>query len=304
MRLAPGWKRGSGLVIAIALAIVLVAGTVVAASSPPKPLLWKVSDADNSIYLLGSFHALKPADYPLAPAVDAAFADAETVAFEMSPEEMNSPALGGKLVAAARLPAGQTLKSTMPEAQWQRLEHYATRRGISLDAYQGIEPWFVSMVISLGEMAANGYDPKIGLDQHLMGLAAKANKRTRGLESADDQIAALDSMSPLEQQQTLSETLDEAQDPKGKIDELHDIWRAGDAAKLEDAMAAELQQKYPKLYKRINVDRNQAWLPKLRAMLDDENSDDTLVVVGSLHLVGADGVVNQLKLRGYKVEKL
>ena len=26
-----------------------------------KPLLWKVSDGDNSIYLLGSFHALKPA---------------------------------------------------------------------------------------------------------------------------------------------------------------------------------------------------------------------------------------------------
>ena len=160
------------------------------------------------------------------------------------------------------------------------------------------------MVISLQEMAANGYDPKIGLDQHLMGLAARAGKRTSGLESADDQIAALDSMTPIEQQQTLSETLDEAHDPKGKIDELHGIWRRGDAQALENAMGAELQQKYPKLYKRINVDRNQAWLPKLRLMLDNEKSDDTMVVVGSLHLVGADGLVSQLKSRGYKVEKL
>ena len=295
-----GWKRGW----AVALATTLLAGSVAAAPPPPKPLLWKVSDGDNSIYLLGSFHALKPSDYPLAPSVGAAFADAEAVAFEMSPEEMNSPALAGKLVSAARLPAGQTLKSTLPAAQWLRLEKYAAKRGMSLDTYQGIEPWLVSMVISLGEMAANGYDPKIGLDQHLMGLAAAAKKRSLGLESGDDQIAALDSMSPLEQQQTLSETLDEVEDPKGKIDELHDIWRAGDVAKLEQAMGAELQQKYPKLYKRINVDRNQAWLPKLRAMLDDEPLDDTLVVVGSLHLVGTDGVVNQLKLRGYKVEKL
>ena len=297
-------KLGSAQCLAFSLALALAIGSAAAAQSSPRPLLWKVSDSDNSIYLLGSFHALKPTDYPLAPAVGAAFADAEVIAFEMSPEEMTSPALGGKLVSAARLPAGQTLKSTLPEAQWLRLERYASRRGMSLDAYRGIEPWFVSMVISLGEMAANGYDPKIGLDQHLMGLAATSNKRTRGLESADDQIAALDSMSPLEQQQTLSETLDEAQDPKGKIDELHDIWRAGDAATLEKVMAAELQQKYPKLYKRINVDRNQAWLPKLRAMLDDEKSDDAMVVVGSLHLVGTDGIVNQLQLRGYKVERL
>jgi hypothetical protein len=34
---------------------------------PPKPLLWKVSDGDNDLYLLGSFHALKPSDYPVRP---------------------------------------------------------------------------------------------------------------------------------------------------------------------------------------------------------------------------------------------
>lgn len=295
--------RSSRSVIALGLAL-LVASSASIAQTTPKPLLWKVSDGDNSVYLLGSFHALKPADYPLAASVDAAFADAEALAFEMSPEEMNSPQLGAKLVGAARLAEGQTLKSSISAAEWLRLEAYASKRGFPLANFQGIEPWFVSMVISLQEMAANGYDPKIGLDQHLMGLAARAGKRTSGLESADDQIAALDSMTPIEQQQTLSETLDEAHDPKGKIDELHDVWRRGDATALEKTMVAELQLKYPKLYKRINVDRNQAWLPKVRAMLDNEKSDDTMVVVGSLHLVGADGLVSQLKSRGYRVEKL
>jgi uncharacterized protein YbaP (TraB family) len=41
----------------------------VPANAPPRPLLWKVSDQDNDLYLLGSFHALKPSDYPVAPAV-------------------------------------------------------------------------------------------------------------------------------------------------------------------------------------------------------------------------------------------
>ena len=58
------------------------------AKAPPVPLLWKVSDDDNAVYLLGSFHMLKPADYPLARDVDGAFADAESLMFELSPDEM------------------------------------------------------------------------------------------------------------------------------------------------------------------------------------------------------------------------
>ena len=55
-------------------------------TSPPVPLLWKVSDEDNSIYLLGSFHLLLPGDYPLSRDVDLAFADAEKLLFEIAPE--------------------------------------------------------------------------------------------------------------------------------------------------------------------------------------------------------------------------
>ncbi|MEO6517685.1 MAG: TraB/GumN family protein, partial [Pseudoxanthomonas sp.] len=65
-----------------------------ATAAPPVPLLWKVSDADNSVYLLGSFHLLKPSDYPLSKDVARAFADAESLVFELPPEEMSSPALG------------------------------------------------------------------------------------------------------------------------------------------------------------------------------------------------------------------
>ena len=47
-----------------------------AQAEPPRPLLWKVSDGDNSLYLLGSFHLLREGDYPLAASTDAAFEDA------------------------------------------------------------------------------------------------------------------------------------------------------------------------------------------------------------------------------------
>ena len=286
------------------LASLLALVTASAAAQPPRPLLWKVSDADNHIYLLGSFHALKDSDYPLAASVDAAFVDSEALVFELSPEEMNSPELPKKLLAAAMLSNGKTLQQSMSGQSWERLRQYADKRNLPLQDYQQLEPWFVSLLISLREMALIGYDPKQGLDQHLVARAAQAGKRTGGLETADRQIAVLDSMSALEQQQSLSESLDSAKDFKTKIDQLHQFWRSGNAAALEELLALEFKRDYAQLYQRINVDRNQAWLPKIRRMLDEESRDETLVVVGSMHLLGADGLVSQLKTRGYRVERL
>src|SRR5688500_4509402 len=67
------------------------AATLTAAKAAPVPLLWKVSDADNSLYLLGSFHMLKPDDYPVSADIDAAFDDAESLLFEIDPAAMTSP---------------------------------------------------------------------------------------------------------------------------------------------------------------------------------------------------------------------
>ena len=71
-----------------------------ARADTPKPLLWKVSDADNSVYLLGSFHLLKPTDYPLAASTDAAFAAAKLVVFEVPPAELDDPTLPVRFLKA------------------------------------------------------------------------------------------------------------------------------------------------------------------------------------------------------------
>lgn len=288
----------------LCLLVALLASSASSAFDAPKPLLWKVSDGDNHVYLLGSFHALKPSDYPVAASVSKAFADAETVAFEISPAEMGSADLPVKMIAAAQLPAGKSLQQSVSAASWQRLQQYSEKRGMPLENFDRMEPWFMSLVISMQELALIGYDPKQGLDQHLIELSAKAGKRTRGLETADEQIAALDSMSPTEQQQMLSESLDDAQNFKAKMDELHDDWRSGNDVALEKSLALDFKREYAQLYQRINVARNQAWLPKIRRMLDEEHKDDSMVVVGSLHLLGPDGLVSQLKAKGYKVERL
>jgi uncharacterized protein YbaP (TraB family) len=273
-------------------------------AEPPKPLLWKVSDADNHIYLLGSFHALKPEDYPWSRSVDAAIGDAEKYVFELSPEELRSPDLATKMGHAALIGGNRTLRDNLPAPLMAELQAYLDENGIPSENIVGFEPWYVSLIISLAEMQRIGYDPKLGLDQQLIAHVATSGKPSTGLETGDEQIAALDSMTASEQQLALREALDEAARFRTQMNALHAEWRAGNAEALFARMGAELKQRYPALYQRIDVERNLAWMPKLKSLLDNEQHDDSLVIVGSLHLLGPDGLVARLRAAGYRVERI
>lgn len=275
-----------------------------AGTAAPVPLLWKVSDQDNTVYLLGSFHLLRPSDYPLSGDVDAAFEDAESVVFELSPEEMASGVLPAQMVQAAMRQDGKHLQDDMDATTWQRLQRYAAQNGLPLDSFATYEPWFVGLTISILEMTKQGLDPKLGLDTHFMATAKAAGKPTGGLELAGDQIRLLDGMDAAEQRQFIAEALEQAEKGPAEMESLHQAWRSGDAELLWSKMAAEMKREYPRLYQRINVDRNDAWLPKLQQRLTGSRSDDTLVIVGALHLLGSDGVVEKLRSKGYKVERV
>jgi len=282
-----------------------------AAPTPPVPLLWKVSDADNAIYLLGSFHVLKAEDYPLSKDVDAAFDDAESVAFEVAPEELNSPQLAMSMVRAALRTDGKRLSDTLPPETAAKFDAWMASNGDALaklglppTAVQSFEPWYVGILVSLTEMGKLGLDPQYGLDNRIGQRAEAGGKPTLGLEHGEEQIALLDGMTPDEQLQFLGESLDDAQNASGDIAAMHAAWRRGDADALLNEMSAEMRTDYPALYQRINVARNDAWVPKLQAMLDDGHGRDTLVVVGSMHLLGDDGVVQKLRAKGYKVERI
>ncbi|MBJ6984113.1 TraB/GumN family protein [Luteimonas sp. MC1750] len=282
-----------------------------AATAPPVPLLWKVSDADNSLYLLGSFHLLLPGDYPLSRDVDMAFADAEKLVFEMAPEEMASPQLGLQMAQAAMRTDGSTLDQQLgPElaaklASWGRdnaAQLAAT--GMTVEVLQRFEPWFVGMMVTISQMMGIGFDPALGLDAHMGGLAHQAQKPATGLETGAQQIAFLDGMDDGEQLQMLEQALDQAEAGADQTLALHAAWRAGDVEAILAGTVAELRRDFPELYRAINVERNDAWLPKLEARLHEDGEDDTLVVVGAMHLLGDDGVVEKLRAKGYAVERV
>ena len=257
---------------------------VAPAKAAPKPLLWKVSDKDNALYLLGSFHLLKADDYPLSDDVDKAFADAEKVVFEVPPAELTDPSLGPKMQQIAAYNDGRTLSQVLPADVRDKMGQVLGADHLAqLDT---IEPWFINLSLLIGVSQQMGFKAEQGLDMHVARLAEAAKKPVSGLETADQQLAVLDA-SPMEEQIAgLRDFFDKPGEVPKLLNDTHEAWRNGDDQRLSALVIDELRTETPVTYRTINVERNDAWMPKLRQMLDGPAKDDTLVVVGAMHLLG------------------
>lgn len=272
---------------------------------PPVPLLWRVSDGRAQLYLVGSFHLLRADDYPLAADLERAFAQSQRLLFELAPDELNSAELARQLWQAGQREGGSSLSQELGEVQWSRLQAYCRQRGLSLPALQRQRPWLAALSIELNAMAGHGLDPAIGLDRHLMARATASGKSTAGLETGHEQIALFSGLAPSLQRQMLVAALDAAERGDSYAARLHAAWRAGDAEQLTRLLAQPMRLRDPELYRRINSDRNRRWLPRLEQLLDSEPQHGVaMVVVGALHLLGKDGLIERLRARGYEVERL
>lgn len=267
------------------------------------PMLWEVrGEGQSRVLLLGAIHMLQASDYPLPADVRSAYTQADRLVFELPPEQMQSTQLAKAMLHAGVRRSGR-LQDELSPVQWKALSTWAGQRAMPLERLQMLKPWFVALNISLQEMAASGMQAELGLDQHLMQRGLRDGKSMLGLEDGLAQIALFDDMGAVEQQQMLAEALDDASGDGARRQRLLAAWRSGELDAFWAQAGEPLKSTYPALYQTINVQRNQAWLAQLPQWLADGHGT-TLVVVGALHLVGSDGLVEQLQARGYRVERI
>ena len=82
---------------------------------------------------------------------------------------------------------------------------------------------------------------------------------------------------------------------------MKNAWRKGDNITLKKIALTPWQKDFPELYNTLLVKRNNKWIPKIENML--ETKEVEFVMFGALHMVGDDGVLAQLKARGYVIQK-
>jgi uncharacterized protein YbaP (TraB family) len=264
-----------------------------------------VRSSTNTVYLLGTVHVGSRRMYPMSNAVDEAFARSQVLALEIDPNDRDA-ALAAIQGALYRPP--DNLRSHLSPELLAELQAVLPRVGLPIEYAQTMKPHLLAITVSMMEIARLGYDPAMGVEQH---LAARAKERAMPLvqlESAAEQMQLFDSLSEATQTALLAQTLRSiARDEMaGELEALLAAWSEGDAkrllevieresAELPDGMGAELREV---LYTR----RNRGMAAKVEAML--AGSVPHFVAVGAGHLLSEDGVVALLQARGFAVRRL
>lgn len=264
------------------------------------PLMWVIKDADSTLYLLGSIHLIKPGTVWMDKRIETAFASSDELWLEIADLDDQTSAAGFFYKYGGD--PERKLTEGMSEAEIAQLEAVLKKYGLTLEAARNFKPWAIGLIISVKAMVAAGYDPALGVDQTLLGMARKATKPVKGFETIEEQMAMLGSMDGPMGRQYLKDTLDQEHEGAALLDQMTEAWRKGDQTKLEALIVDELKTKMPSLYDVLLVKRNQNWAPKIAETLNGKGT--SLIVVGAGHLIGPDSVQAQLAKRGIKAEPL
>jgi uncharacterized protein YbaP (TraB family) len=199
------------------------------------------------------------------------------------------------------LDEGTSLSDVMGDELYEEAAAAAAELDIPLEMLQRAEPWFAAITVEQLALSRIGFNPAYGVEMHLVQKASSDGKTIYGLESVEQQLGYLDGLSVGAQQDLLMQTLTESADIREIMDDLILAWRSGDVAYLERTLLDDVSG-YPELYNTIVANRNRLWANKIDELL--EQSEDYLVVVGALHLVGEDGVPRLLEQRGVSIEQM
>jgi hypothetical protein len=293
--------RAYARVVLLFCAAAATASPVLAADAPAEHhMLWSLQGKTNKIYLLGSIHLLKDSE-TLPPAVDSAYADAEKLVMEIDMDDLDQAKMQQDVMELAVLPEGQSLQQQLGPQTYQQFASKLQPLSIDPTLLDRFRPWFAAITLVQVQMMKLGFDPNSGVEMRLTRRATEDHKPIQGLETVREQLEVMAHLPDKQQREFLLYSVDDAERMTTELDDMLNAWRRGDAAALAKLLQ-ESYDEYPDLYRPLTVERNRKWIPQIEQLLDAK--EDYLVVVGALHLVGKDSVIDLLERKGYKLQQL
>jgi uncharacterized protein YbaP (TraB family) len=263
--------------------------------------VWKVSNEQNSLYIGGTIHVLTPEDYPLAKQYDLAYKASDKVVFETDMQAATSPEFAQKMMSQMMYSDGTTINKVLKPETYKALAIHLSSRQIPMQALASYKPSMLAISLSFIELKAMGYTSE-GVDMFFANMAKAEGKEQGWLETPDQQLAFLANMGGDDPNTIIEYTLKDIKKMPEMFPKLHATWLAGDMQGMADVGITPFIADYPEIYQDLLVTRNNNWLPQIVNMLNDQPTE--FILVGALHLAGADSVLAKLKAKGYKIEKL
>ena len=260
--------------------------------------VWQVSKNNHQLFLGGTIHVLKKSDYPLPVEFSKAFKNSDKLVFETDIEKAKSPEFAQKMAQMMMLPKGKSLKDALNKKTFNRLKKYLAARNIPIENMLSFKPSMIVLVLTVIELKAMGM-VDIGVDEYFHTKAKQAGKSIGYFESVDEQLAFIQNMGKGNENDMIMSTIDDMSRMRDMMAVIKSAWLKGDENKLAAATLNDMMRDYPDIYQTLLVKRNNNWMPHIEKMIQDKKVE--LVLVGALHMVGKDGLLQQLRNKGYRV---
>jgi uncharacterized protein YbaP (TraB family) len=277
-----------------------------------KHFLWKVSDENSSVWLLGSIHVADESFYPLPTVIDSAFAASSELAVEIDiTDGYIARELRSEMESRGMLATG-TLRDVLPPELWYSLDSLCTAWDLPVKMFERMRPWLAATELSSYAYMREGLKSEYGIDYVLLNRATTSGKPIISLESVKGHIDAV--ADPAESDSAgicyLKSTLHEVSMVKMVMNDMVRAWKTGDDELLTRLLDEENDVDYTPDEKRFMDEYNQRLMTNRNVLMADSvemflhQDRNVFVVVGAAHLAyEQDNVIASLARRGFIVER-
>ncbi|KQU78101.1 hypothetical protein ASE08_01875 [Rhizobacter sp. Root16D2] len=262
--------------------------------------LWRISKGGHDSWLYGTMHVARPDWVIPGPAVAAALRESERIALELDITDADI----ARRLGAAQAPGGG---EPLPEALEQRLQGQARAACIPDAISQSLSPVLLALNLAVTAGRADGLDPAYGIDAFIALLGHQLGKQVVSLETPEMQLEMLTGGTPEERVEMIDRTLADLEKGQTRrmLKRIADVWSGSRLDELEryaswcDCMKTADDRRD---MKRMLDERNPAMAEQVAAWHD--SGERVFAAVGSLHMIGPQGLPALLKARGYRVERI
>lgn len=269
----------------------------VVAQAWARPFLYRGVFKQKEVYVLGTIHLPDPRLKHFPSALEAALASTEVVFTEIPMDEATQAAIAPTLM----LPETQSLTQLLPPALHQRVSAAFAGAGFPFEPFEKMKPWAVSVQLSVLDRLMTLALQK-PLDAVLYQRAQADGKHTAALETAREQLAIFEGLTPHEQVELLRLTMDyrdsARKEQRDVLAELLDAYVQGDEGGMNKLVREAFDPKDAlslKLMKRTITDRNRSMAERILEQTAKRPERKLFFAVGCGHVVGNDGLIARLR---------
>lgn len=280
---------------------------------PMTPAAWKVTSPDgNTMYMMGSMHALKDECYPLPDYIEEMYTNADVLAVECDiSDTTNLMSVMLQYTDKMTYPEGETIVDHLGEELWSELASYIECYGNDASMYEIFQAWYVYDILETLALLDTGLQSELGLDMTLLNRAHEEGKQIYEVETIELQMDLLSSLSDdAVKAITKGYSAENRYAIAGQSVELYKAWKSGDLDALmalsegeeDNGLTAEEQALVDDFNNKLLYDRNIGMAEKAMELID--SGDNVFYVVGLLHYPGEGGVLDLLEKKGCTVERV